>query len=523
MNPLLEATKNLIISASGWRKIFTPENENSDSPNLSEDDKLLCYYIAKAFILAQKPDKTKSILVATDTRPTGPQIVSCMLSAIDQDLTYIGIASAPEVMAYSRDEKFSCFIYISASHNPLGHNGFKFGFNGGVYSKDENQVIADTFLKLIQNPEELKPTYKNFKINQEEKQKALEAYKKSIFNSNVSTNIGIVADFNGSARILSIDKALFNELNVPFACINDTPGLIAHAIVPEGKNLIPCKEFLQEMHKKDPRFVLGYTPDNDGDRGNLVYIDANEEAQILKAQEVFALVVYAQLYTSKQKNLAIAANGPTSLRVEEICKRFGARCFRAEVGEANVVELAEDLRIIGYSVPLCGEGSNGGCIIHPSKVRDPLGTLMTLLSCGLDVQSILKELPTYTTTDAFSPLAGMKVPFNDFAAFKTLYEKAFESNFFKIQSPEINSYVEYQLEGTRNEKIPGPSGRSGNCRGGLKYLLKDAEGEDSGFIWLRPSGTEPLLRLLVDLKGDKVELHDKLLNFQRELISSISL
>ena len=33
--------------------------------------------------------------------------------------------------------RYDGFFYISASHNPIGHNGYKFGVNGGVLSKEE--------------------------------------------------------------------------------------------------------------------------------------------------------------------------------------------------------------------------------------------------------------------------------------------------------------------------------------------------------------------------------------------------
>ena len=72
-----------------------------------------------------------------------------------------------------------------------------------------------------------------------------------------------------------------------------------------------------------------------------------------EAQEVFALSVLAELAylnwsgTDTGKT-AVAINGPTSMRIEEIAKTFGAEIFRAEVGEANVVNLASELRDKGY-------------------------------------------------------------------------------------------------------------------------------------------------------------------------------
>ena len=68
---------------------------------------------------------------------------------------------------------------------------------------------------------------------------------------------------------------------------------------------------------------------------------------------------------------AVVVNGPTSMRIERIAEAYGAGVFRAEVGEANVVNLAAARRSGGYEVRILGEGSNGGNITHPATVRDP--------------------------------------------------------------------------------------------------------------------------------------------------------
>ena len=87
-------------------------------------------------------------------------------------------------------------------------------------------------------------------------------------------------------------------------------------------------------------------------RGNIVYWDEKQKkAVILKAQEVFSLSVLAELTYSIWKNgsdstfkPAVAVNCPTSMRIEEIANTLGAQVFRAEVGEANVVNLAREKR-----------------------------------------------------------------------------------------------------------------------------------------------------------------------------------
>ncbi len=53
---------------------------------------------------------------------------------------------------------------------------------------------------------------------------------------------------------------------------------------PKGRTLTLCMESLTALHQKNPALVLGYVPDNDGDRGNIVYINDRKTATILEAQ-----------------------------------------------------------------------------------------------------------------------------------------------------------------------------------------------------------------------------------------------
>ena len=121
--------------------------------------------------------------------------------------------------------------------------------------------------------------------------------------------------------------------------------------------------------------------------GNIVFWNEKEnKAEVLKAQEVFEVSVMSELadltYIGKAGNgqkVGVSANDPTSMRIEDIVEVFGGIVGRAEVGEANVVNRARELRSDGYEVRILGEGSNGGNITHPAAVRDPLNTIYALV------------------------------------------------------------------------------------------------------------------------------------------------
>ncbi len=561
-NLVQNALSSYILSASGWRNVFAASKDEEDSrEEITDEDKVIAVTIARA-VYAYLGKPNAKILLGLDARPTGytlGHLSAQALTSLGAEVTYIYIASAPEVMAYS-NAGFDAFYYISASHNPIGHNGFKFGVNGGVFPREKCDVLTDLFKELVNGPgvvEEAvriihsldKTKYAKVLEKVGENKKAALAYYKDFVlatagkDATFRSEVGFAVDFNGSARTLSIDESFLTSLGCPFTSINNKPREVKHAIVPEGENLSFCRDELEKAYKADKRFILGYTPDNDGDRGNFVYI--NEEsgkADILQAQEVFALVVTIELADQKRmgkKNLAIAVNGPTSERIEAIAAYFDAKVFRAEVGEANAVNLGQKLREDGYTVHVLGEGSNGGNITEPAKVRDPLNSAMTFLKFLSDkelyeyimttlggkaekpsILALLNTLPEYTTTPVFSALAKMHVKHKDYSRMKTEYEKLLREEYplQNLEAEGITGYEIHQTEGIVERIGEGSAFRSGECKGGLKVVFLNSEKEHLGFMWLRPSGTEPLLRVEVDLKGKKEALHDKLLSWQRSLI-----
>lgn len=541
---LNKSFSSMILSASGWRKVFASSGKEEDnSDRISQEDNLICTAVALSVIESLGLDGKSEVLLGRDARPTGPAICSIIartLAMKNIHVSYAGICSAPEIMAQSVYRDYDIFIYVSASHNPVGHNGIKIGKEGGVLNASKINPLIENLRKQIGNFDNLLKTFGNAeKYNVEEnellKKECLENYldfvKKTTcpdgsfkeFSDSVrKCGIGVVADLNGSARALSIDKTVLSETGVKTCFINDTAGKIAHGIVPEGKNLETCCRLLEEKHSEDSSFVLGYVPDNDGDRGNLVYTDSDGKAHIMKAQDVFALCVSATLsYHNKigTENLAVAVNCATSMRIDELARQYGAKVFRAEVGEANAVELASSLRKKGYSVPILGEGSNGGNITYPARVRDPMNTLMCMfrLLQKTDIESALKAIPSYTTTDSFSEGAKIHLNTQDYRTLKAVYEKNFpeewERKLPELKKYGIESYLEFQTEGIRERMEAG----NGN-KGGLRMVFYNSTGIPVASIWMRPSGTEPLFRIQADVKGNNQELHDNLLNWQKDMI-----
>ncbi len=578
----------MILSASGWRKVFAASGDEQDkNPEIRDEDRKLSVIAANVFfdyISAFTGQQTPVIALGIDARPTGPAIADAMIHALIKKgaiIQYSAVTSAPEIMAYAK--KLDGFIYISASHNPIGHNGIKFGINdGGVLCAQENAKLVEDFLKRLADDKGVEEAVKKayscttselkavYDVKDSSKHNALYAYRNFINETITGTEnkeyqadffgmldtyladnpLGVVCDFNGSSRYQSIDRDFFAERKISFYSINDFE--IAHEIIPEAENLVHVAAEMKKLHKEGHNeVVLGYMPDCDGDRGNIVYWDEKEKkAVILKAQEVFSLSVLAELTYSiwqhgdeKDFKAAVAVNCPTSMRIEEIAKPLGAEVFRAEVGEANVVNLARKKREEGYTVRILGEGSNGGTITYPAAVRDPLNTIFALLKllmmresglyemwctksghkykADFTLSDVIDSLPEYTTTGVSEPRAVLKVKTTDHAKLKAAFQKAFEAGWKKKASDlkkkyKITDWEAVITKGT--EETRGVKDFSLSGKGGLKIIFKDKDSTPLAFIWMRGSGTEPVFRIMCDVKGKNPDMEKALLEWETELI-----
>ena len=636
MDQIQHAFSSFILSASGWRKVLAEDgDEESKTRLISTVDGILLAVAARVFgeaLRSRIGREECTVAVGLDTRPTGPVIGDIMireLLGMGIFIRYLFITPAPEIMAYTKqEESVDGFLYVSASHNPLGHNGIKFGFSQGTVAGGTVSAQAiETFTAYAADSgvlEEVLKTAKEADCTTLQdvfgsvsfwKRQAIESYtsftetvvsgtaapreKKNFFNSLQSAvtrkPLGVIAELNGSSRALSLDESFLLKNGIKVKTINSIPGEIAHPIVPEGDSLVPCMEALKDKWAADGDYLFGYVPDNDGDRGNIVYMDTDSgEAHKLEAQEVFALACLSELafleYLDREKpgggvvdsahsgtpeKNAVAVNGPTSMRIDEIAGCFGAEVFRAEVGEANVVDLATRLRSEGYRVRILGEGSNGGNITHPSTVRDPINTLFSLikllrLSPGTSDETLfqiwsrkkqereegnkvgnkvgneeenntkgpcrispapafpsLKEaissLPSYATTNAFEPEAKLRINTTDHALLKKRWEEIFLRQWEEKREYLNNrfgffSWEEINYEGSDEKHGFGSDYRSGREKGGLKILFKNRKGLPVGFIWMRGSGTEPVFRILADYRGGDREKEGELLKWQREMV-----
>lgn len=593
----MENTSNPFIqSASGWRFVFAYSCKQDDKTTIIGKEHSLVaamsVYSFACYLKKLHKDEKITIALGGDTRPTSKEIIEVAIkvltdNSINIGIRVLGIAAAPEIMNYAK--KVDGFLYISASHNPIGFNGIKMGLNnGGVLDARQNKEVVAIYEGIKNNKEavnKLLSIIQNKEFNTDSlqssqekiKKDALISYETSLFSTMFNTNncdkiekerlsltqkiketgISIVADFNGSARTLSIDKTLFNNLGVQFSAINDKPGEIVHGILPEKENLLYVASAVEERAKNTTnKVILGYMCDCDGDRGNLVYYDfRNKSCKVLEAQEVFLLSVLGEfLYQyrncrseDRENRIGVVCNCATSYRVERLAAFFGAKVIRCEVGEAAVVDTIIKERKKGLMVNIGGEGSNGGVILYPFRVRDPLNTLFILLRLLTDkeyfslwcrltgsfyqdkegtIENYLASLPQSLTTETGDKEASLYIQTKDLATLRRRMQNYFTNEWNKMKDYLYKEYqvIRHEVRLTyRSEELRNVADWSIYPTGGLKILFFNAQNEVVFFLWGRASGTEPLFRVMIDVEGNSersVKLKEEGLEWFRKIITA---
>jgi len=445
------------INVSGYRGIWG-EGLNKDV--------VILYTRAFVSFLKEK-NSTPTILIGRDGRESGPEIREIILNelknlrieAIDGD-----IMPTPTVLFSVRKHGYTGAIIITASHNPIEYNGLKFVNDKALFTiKEEVDQINKYYeeeIKKYKNKrfsfDSLFSQFKKLYIRPNKKYSpvpdfAKEHVDKILSNINVEAirakKFKVVADMiNASACV--IDPYLFEQLGVEIIPLNNIPnGKFGHK--PE-----PLKENLLETEKvaKISGVDIGFIHDPDADR--LVII--NEFGEVVSEEYSISLAIENVL--SKNKGRSVVLNLSTSQRGADIAEKYGGSVFRTKVGEGFVVEgMLKNNAVIG------GEG-NGG-IIYPqiNTCRDSFTGIALILELLAErnkkVSELIDEIPKYIIKKDKWDTTGINL--------NEVYKKL--KSIFK--------------DATFDEQD------------GIRFDFSD-----KSWIHLRPSNTEPIIRLFGEAK-----------------------
>ena len=425
----------LIVSVAGIRGIY---------PNPLSPD--IVYKFGLAFGIYADG---KKVFVARDTRKSGTVLKMALmtgLAAAGRDIIDLDISSTPQLTYLVENNRGVCGVVISASHNPENYNGLKFVSSKGTFlNEKEGAVLLDIYSKI-----------ETIRIKQDagslvvvNSKTLMKNYFDSIYRSvNVSEikkrKFKVVVDVCQGVGAFYTHSFL-KHLKCEVVVINPSPpGIFSH-------NPEPLPESLQDLSHKTvtEKADIGFAQDPDGDR--LAVIDEN--GCIPGEDMTLALCVQNVL---EKKRGPVVVNLSTSMIIEHIAGMFHSDIYRTKIGEVNVVEGMKKYRAV-----IGGEGNGGVILPSVHYGRDSfVGMALILEHMAIKrkpLSEIIGVLPRYTM---------LKKKF-------LMGEKQKKSVMKKLKK-------RYEL----TENI--------NLNDGIKIIRND------GWIHIRPSGTEPILRVYIE-------------------------
>ena len=310
------------------KKIFGTDGIRS----LSNDEifnNLSLNALSKAIL---KNNKNLKIVIGRDTRESSKEIESNFINALKNNgakIFKVGLLSTPAISYLIKELNCNLGIAVSASHNPYQYNGIKFfNKNGEKLSDSDESKIEKYFFKLTKKKNNNKNNGKIQIINN-----PFSIYKKKfrkiLIKNNFSSKLKIVIDCaNGSSY--KVVKYIFSKININLIYIKDKPN--GRNINYKCGSLYP-QSLIKEVKKKSAD--LGISFDGDGDR----LICCDEKGKIIDGDKILACLAQYIFNKSKSGVNSIVGTLMSNRGLEKFVNDIGLKFYRSNVGDKFVYEL----------------------------------------------------------------------------------------------------------------------------------------------------------------------------------------
>jgi phosphoglucosamine mutase len=387
----------------------------------------------------------QSVVIGQDTRRSGDMLVAALgagLTSVGSDVTELGVVTTPCLAFVAGTGRHAAGIMVSASHNPAEDNGLKV-LSGG---RKVDDAVEDELERLIFRADALpgRPNAELGRIRRDATE--VDGYRAHLVAAAGDALRGLRIGLdcaNGSASVIA--PGLFKELGA------DVTVLFAE---PNGTNINDgCgsthPEHLARM-VEERELDLGLAFDGDADR--LIAVD--ECGQLVDGDAVMGICALDRLARGTLRNGILVATVMSNGGLERAITDAGGRLIRTPVGDRHVFDAMERTDAV-----LGGEQS--GHIIF----RD-LATTGDGLLTGIELIRTLREQQGATLSQLAS-----RIP--------------------RLPQVMLNSAVrhrdQWEIDPAFSEAVARASARLG----------------DRGRVLVRPSGTEPKIRIMVE--GDDAE------------------
>ena len=394
------------------------------------------------YVLSQHEEETPLVFVGRDTRISGEMLEHALIAgllSVGIRVYKLGVIATPGVAYLVRTEKASAGVMISASHNPALDNGIKFFGGDGFKLDDDRELEIEALLDAAEDTLP-RPSAQGLGTVMEYPE-GLRKYQEFLVSTGVQLEgMHVVLDTANGAASTSA-RQIFADLGAQLTVIGENP---------DGLNIndgvgSTHPEHLQEK-VKEVGAAIGLAFDGDSDR--LIAVDENGE--IVDGDKIMYIIGSYLVSKGLLEKNTIVTTVMSNLGFHKALDAKGIQKEITAVGDRYVVE---EMRKSGYN--LGGEQSGHVVIMDYNTTGD--GQLT-----GVQLTKIMQE-------------TGKKL--SELAAEVTIYPQKL-----------VNIRVENSMKDKAME-VPA-----------IREIIEKMEAEmaGNGRILVRPSGTEPLLRVMAE-------------------------
>ena len=455
---------NIKFGTDGWRAIV---GKDFNAENVETVIKAIGKYVYEKF------GAEKKILIGYDPRNKAEEFskqAAEILSGLGFEVLYSDKIIPTPVLAFNAKFLDACAVMFTASHNPPEYLGIKFipDYAGPATSDITDELVAN----LGKSPDK----FAQGRVIEYNFSPAYFEHIKSLIDFTAIRKIKSKIIFDGlyAASIGYFDKILKEE-NIPFEAIH-----MYHDVNFGGGMPEPKPKYLQELIAKVKEYdnAVGFANDGDSDRFGVI----NEKGEYVSPNEIIAILLM-HLKTHKNFKGGLVKTVGASLLLNKTAEKL----------EVDVIETAVGFKHVGDAMrkfnPIIGGEESGGLSIQ-GHIPEKDGILANLL---------ILEAMAY----ADKPLFEMQKDLYDFVGCY-FYNDRIDKHL--NNTDEINSV----LDEFRSKKTMGEfKVKSIETKDGVKLYFDD----DTSWILVRPSGTEPLLRIYFE--SDSLEKIEKLKSYLR--------
>lgn len=410
----------------------------------------LVYKVAKAgaYVLSKHTDHTPTILIGRDTRLSGTLIESAMVAGFlsyGANAKLLGVIPTPAVAYLTRKLKADAGVVISASHNTYEFNGIKYFSNKGMKIPD---TLEEEIEEVMESGKLDELTAVGDKIGTSEYALDLEDEYVYFFRKNFDDEI---EQYNNKDFIVGLDTAngatyqvaekVFKSLGINYKIINNNPNGININDGCGSTHLEGLKKYVVEN-----KLSLGVAYDGDGDR----CLAVDEKGNEIDGDKILAIISQSLRRKGKLSKDTIVATVMSNLGLNKYTRDNGLELIQTKVGDRYVLE---EMLKDGFN--LGGEQSGHVILLDYNPTGDGILTSLMLIKTILEEGKNASEL-------------GDEIK---------LYPQV-------LVNAKVNSDKKYDYK--ENKEI----------KDAIEKLEKEFAGQ--GRVLIRPSGTEPLVRVMIE-------------------------